>query len=553
MAQKNTKVPNKSSGDSITSAEFNNLNTAINSNAADAQSKINSILNTSPDAGNEFNEQLEEASKFWLVNDMEIKSDKHWLITKMFNERDSVTGVGEQVAWMAPHDGIISAAHCGASTAAVGGNVSIQVKKNGTSFTTGTISAGSFQTANTLIAEPVLFSSGDRISFETSNVTTTSGAAGLHADLEVDWNPVTGDIVWVAPEDGKIHSAISTVSTPPDGESITIDVKRNGLSILEETGVIPNGGYSTILGTPHELDADPRVFLAGDVISFENIDNTITEGLGLSTDIKISMGTEGGVGQFTVAYEEFYNNPTKVDGDIPINWKNRDPDVAHLKIGKSVETIGSQAFYYNFGLTGPLLIPSNVRTIGAKAFDFCNSITSLNIEYGTEIIESSAFQRCINLTGDLVIPNSVTTIGFAGFFNCNNLAGKLTLGTNLVTIANSAFEFCNFTGDLVIPNSVTTIGFAAFSSCNFESLVVPNSVTSIDQFAFRGSKLNSIYVDTHISSWSTGCLADQFNEEPITMYVNNLGALGYTSGSQTFQGENITIVEWQNYPNPVPN
>jgi hypothetical protein len=552
MSQKNTKVTNKSSGDTFTAEEFNNLNIAVNRNAADVESRVNSIV-----LGNDFvtnNLFTNEVDKFWISNYMDTISNKHWLISKMSDEILDV--VDSSVAWVSPSDGVIYDIYSAASTPATVGDVAISVKINNSGVSSATMSNGSSEAVHPTLSEPVTFNSGDNISF-VATAGSAEGAAGLHTSLQVSWGAVIEDDVnvWIPPEDGKIHGVVSSVSHPVDGNDITIDVKRNGSSILEATGIIPVSGYSTTLGTPHELDFDPRVFLAGDVISFENINDVNSRGL--RTDLKISLGTEGGVGQSTVVYEANYDNPDKVAGDIPLNWKGY-ASIKHLKIGKSAQTIGSRSFEYS-GLTGKVLIPSNVTSIGNSAFEMCTDITSLIFEEGCKTIDSSAFQRCGGLIGDLVIPNTVTDIAFAAFFNCSGLNGKLILGTNLLTIANNCFELCNFTGDLVIPNSVTTIGNNVFRSCDFDGhLLIPNSVTSIGEFVFQGCPFSSVYLDTPITSWTGGdALKDIYQlvpgSGPITIYVNDIEALGYTAGPQDFQGANTIIAEWENYPNPIPN
>ncbi len=55
-------------------------------------------------------------------------------------------------------------------------------------------------------------------------------------------------------------------------------------------------------------------------------------------------------------------------------------------------------------------ISSNVKTIGASAFDGCNYLTSIEIPTSVTTIDKQAFKNCNNLT-DLKIPSSVTSIG----------------------------------------------------------------------------------------------------------------------------------------------
>ena len=61
-----------------------------------------------------------------------------------------------------------------------------------------------------------------------------------------------------------------------------------------------------------------------------------------------------------------------------------------------------------------------VTSIGYRAFDDCDSLTSIVIPDGVTTIGDFAFCDCENLTS-IVIPDSVTTIGILAFANCDSL------------------------------------------------------------------------------------------------------------------------------------
>lgn len=155
----------------------------------------------------------------------------------------------------------------------------------------------------------------------------------------------------------------------------------------------------------------------------------------------------------------------------------------------SVTAIGDHAFdawENSINLSGELIIPNSIITIGESAFEGCSNLTGLTIGNSVVIIGNSAFSSCEELEGGLVIPNSVTTIGSAAFCWCRGFNGSLTLGNAVVSIGDYAFQNCGFTGELVIPNSVSTIGSAVFLGCyGFTgSLVIPNTIKTIGDYAF---------------------------------------------------------------------
>lgn len=85
----------------------------------------------------------------------------------------------------------------------------------------------------------------------------------------------------------------------------------------------------------------------------------------------------------------------------------------NLSIPTTVTHIGDRAFCRNALLTGKLVIPPSVKSIGREAF------------MGT------------NFSGDLVIPNSVGSIGYGAFSACNGFNGTLTLPKGLKVIDNT--------------------------------------------------------------------------------------------------------------------
>ena len=243
------------------------------------------------------------------------------------------------------------------------------------------------------------------------------------------------------------------------------------------------------------------------------------------------VGGGGGFGTPTVVYDDgaAVGNTDQIQGDIPANWKQSDTSLKGLVIGTSCTSIGSYAFSSCGGLTGSLTIPNSVTSIG-----------------------NYAFFNCPGFNGSLTIPNSVTSIEYGTFYNCNGLTGSLTIGNSVTSIGSYAFKDCTgFNGSLTIPDSVTTIGNTAFGDCTSltGSLTIPNSVTSIGGGAFNScAGLTAVYTNTPASSFigNSAFLATTFT----TIYTGP-NATGYTTDFQGRTG--LTIANWDNYPNPIPN
>ena len=161
-----------------------------------------------------------------------------------------------------------------------------------------------------------------------------------------------------------------------------------------------------------------------------------------------------------------------------------------------IEQILTNAFEGCSGLTGPLVIPNSVFSIGKAAFNECPGLTSLTLPNSVAGIGEGAFFYCRGLTGELIIPNSVTKINNQTFTDCK--FSKIVIPESVTEIGNSAFSGCSsWVDELVIPNSVISIGERAFEGCKgLTSIYIPKTVSTIDGNSFYNcSGLTSIVVE----------------------------------------------------------
>ena len=84
----------------------------------------------------------------------------------------------------------------------------------------------------------------------------------------------------------------------------------------------------------------------------------------------------------------------------------------------------------------------NLEIMPAHAFRGKTSLTSIVMPKTLKTIEYEAFVAS-GLTGNLIIPESVTTIGYAAFSGCSGLTGNLTIPENVTTIGYAAFSDCS--------------------------------------------------------------------------------------------------------------
>lgn len=137
-----------------------------------------------------------------------------------------------------------------------------------------------------------------------------------------------------------------------------------------------------------------------------------------------------------------------------------------LVIPPSVKSIGREAFM-GTNFSGDLVIPNSVGSIGYGAFSACNGFNgTLTLPKGLKVIESCAFISCTKLKGNLTLPDNLTSIGDSAFYICRMLTGNLVIPKTVKSIGERAFDGCSgFKGTLTLHEGLETIGKNAFSSC----------------------------------------------------------------------------------------
>ena len=180
---------------------------------------------------------------------------------------------------------------------------------------------------------------------------------------------------------------------------------------------------------------------------------------------------------------------------------------AAYTIPNSVTSIGADAFSYCRSLTS-VTIPDSVTSIGESSFYKCTSLTSVTIPDSVTSIGYKAFGSCESLTS-VTIPDSVTSIGDGAFSCCTSLT-SVTIPNSVTSIGDSAFYDCTSLTSVTIPNSVTIIGVAAFSCCtSLTSVTIPDSVTIIGGSAFFDcDNLTDVYYTGTEIAWNKIKISD---------------------------------------------
>ena len=224
--------------------------------------------------------------------------------------------------------------------------------------------------------------------------------------------------------------------------------------------------------------------------------------------------------------------------------------------------------FYNCTRLAQVILPQGLKTIGARMFEGCGSLTSISIPNSVTSIASGdrtyngytyqyegPFVGCTNLTS-VVIGTGLTQIGSYAFVNCSSLtsvhisdlaawssitcyqqgnplyyAHHLYLGeeeiVNLVipngvtSIGRGAFYGGSAFTSLSIPDSVTTIGQEAFRDCSsLTSVTIPDSVTSIENYAFYGCRnLTTISIGNSVTRIGSQCFRGNNYLSSVTVRI----------------------------------
>lgn len=184
-------------------------------------------------------------------------------------------------------------------------------------------------------------------------------------------------------------------------------------------------------------------------------------------------------------------------------WADNMANITELKLPNGITSIGSYAFCNTTALETQLTIPEGVKRIGNNAF------------------ESSA------ITGDLMIPGTVASLGESVFSKCSGLTGELIMSSGagaLTEIPKYAFYHVPF-AKITLPTTLQAIrsyAFDGFSKGDQRSVVViPALVNRIDDYAFYDSKA-VFYFKGNVPAYS---LSDPYNN---LWQVNH--PLGYNNG-----------------------
>ena len=182
------------------------------------------------------------------------------------------------------------------------------------------------------------------------------------------------------------------------------------------------------------------------------------------------------------------------------------------------------------GISGAIILPSTLTSIGESAFFGCSSLTSITIPDSVTSIGSGAFSGCSGLTSIVVDDNNPNYSSQDGIlYNKGkteivavpeDINGEIVLPDTLITIRGGSFFNRLHLTSVVIPNSVNEIEDYAFNLCdNLVNITIGNGVWKIGIMAFYGCGATNITFNGTKDEWEHIVKGYQWQEFSLIMQV----------------------------------
>jgi len=288
-----------------------------------------------------------------------------------------------------------------------------------------------------------------------------------------------------------------------------------------------------------------------DYTAFENV--TTLETLSYNSDITISDSKRMGevfpslknviLGNNVTIVKDYEFTALKLDtitltnvehiGDYAFFGTN----IKILELPETLKTIGVEAFAMCGEISGKLILPNSLESMGKSAFNNAKNLSSVEFGAKLEEIHEYTFANCTGLK--LVnLPESLKTINVDSFYGCDNLE-NLTYSSNFKLVSNedssgdnlrfkdvfknlktittydnvsmirdNEFKGLSQLETLIMRSETIEIGASAFADCtNLSHITLASSLTKIGLGAFANTGINVARKNVIIPSDMT---VDQF-------------------------------------------
>ena len=171
------------------------------------------------------------------------------------------------------------------------------------------------------------------------------------------------------------------------------------------------------------------------------------------------------------------------------------PNLTKITIGANVKTIGARAFQNCNSLETVIFKDSDTikKTIGNYAFYKCPALSK--VDFGNAVKSIGSYSFAVNDSiKSIELPDSLESIGDGAFFCNRKLTNIVFTGENLTSIGSYAFQDCDSLTELNLKgNGETVIDFRAFYCNDALKKISLAGIKTIDNSAFEDcGDLNSV-------------------------------------------------------------
>jgi hypothetical protein len=216
--------------------------------------------------------------------------------------------------------------------------------------------------------------------------------------------------------------------------------------------------------------------------------------------------------------------------------------LSKIALPQSLVEIGEMCFLYQEHLTGSLILPDNLVTIGSAAFAYTGISGNLTLPNKLVAIGADAFSFT-NISGELVIPLNFTDSLDGRQFQYNPALEKITILAREVTLGdafanNSGLKSVVATGTLKSVTGATPGGYIFQNCVNLKDVSIPGYTGTLGRQAFDNTALELFDVPSGVTTLqgSSASVPGPFSKTKIKEIICPPGLSNI--GAYTFAGDN---------------
>ena len=219
--------------------------------------------------------------------------------------------------------------------------------------------------------------------------------------------------------------------------------------------------------------------------------------------------------------------------------------ITEVTIPESVRAIGQSAFYDNQSLKS-VTLNNRMETINRSLFNYCKKLAVVRGGRNVKIVDQSAFSGCDSLRS--ISDITPVTINSSAFYNCRkleslNFSRIKSIGyesfyccfglkeadlTTLTSIYGRSFIGCTGLKKVTFGNDITTIKSDAFNECDaLEEVVLGSSINSLESNCFYSTKNALKRVYITAPAPPAVGTAPFYSPTSITLYVPEYAMVSY--------------------------